>query len=216
MYVTDRLVMRPGALAKLISLAERQPDDVITFGDDMIVDYREPVTISERPWTGKLLRIDSDQLLRVLARGILVGAPTMLNTVAPRAVMENIGDTYGSVFASIAPDHCFSYRCLDRVDSILHWDSVRSSCSDALSHSNGLARSAESAIQPTLTSCASWGRLASTSTHLCRRCSPSRMRSTTNTSSFARRDRPQNSRPCAVTTTWVRTPVMWLDWRTRT
>ena len=139
MYVTDRLVMRPGALAKLISLAERQPDDVITFGDDTIVDYREPVTISERPWTGKLLRIDSDQLLRVLARGILVGAPTMLNTVAPRAVMENIGDTYGSVFASIAPDHCFSYRCLDRVDSILHWDSVVV-VQHALSHSNGYSQ----------------------------------------------------------------------------
>ena len=26
------------------------------------------------------------------------------------------------MFASIAPDHCFSYRCLDRVDSILHCD----------------------------------------------------------------------------------------------
>ena len=139
MYLTDRLVMRPGVLAKLISLAERQPDDVITFGDDTIVDYREPVTISERPWTGKLLRIDSDQLLRVLARGMFLGAPTMLNTIAPRAVMENIGDTYGSVFASIAPDHCFSYRCLDRVDSILHWDSVVV-VQHALSRSNGYSQ----------------------------------------------------------------------------
>jgi hypothetical protein len=139
MYLTDRLVIRPGALAKLVSLVERQADDVITFGDDTIIDYREPVTISERPWTGKLLRIDSDQLLRVLARGIFLGAPTMLNTVAPRAVMEDIGDTYGSVFASIAPDHCFSYRCLDRVDSILHWDSVVV-VQHALSHSNGYSQ----------------------------------------------------------------------------
>jgi glycosyl transferase family 2 len=124
MYLTDRLVMRPGALGELLTLAERHPDDVLTFGDDTIVDYRQPVTISERPWTGKLLRIDSAQLLRVLARGILLGAPTMLNTIAPRRVLEDIADTYGSVFASIAPDHCFSYRCLDRVDSILHWDRV--------------------------------------------------------------------------------------------
>lgn len=139
MYLTDRLVMRPGALGKLITIAERHPDDVITFGDDTIVDYREPVTISERPWTGKLLRIDSDQLLRVLARGIFLGAPTMLNTIAPRTVMEDIADTYGSVFASIAPDHCFGYRCLDRVDSILHWDSVVI-VQHALSRSNGYSQ----------------------------------------------------------------------------
>ncbi len=139
MYLTDRLVVRPGALRKLITIAERHPDDVMTFGDDTIVDYREPVTISERPWTGKLLRIDTDQLLRVLARGILIGAPTMLNTIAPRAVMEDIDAVYGSVFASIAPDHCFSYRCLERVDSILHWDSVVV-VQRALSHSNGYSQ----------------------------------------------------------------------------
>jgi hypothetical protein len=139
MYLTDRLVMRPGALGGLLTIAERHPDEVLTFGDDTIVDYRQPVTISERPWTGKLLRIDSDQLLRVLSRGILIAAPTMLNTVAPRAVMEDIADTYGSVFASIAPDHCFSYRCLDRVDSILHWDRVVI-VQWALSRSNGYSQ----------------------------------------------------------------------------
>jgi hypothetical protein len=139
MYLTDRLVMRPGVLGNLIDIAERHQGEVITFGDDTIVDYREPVTISERPWTGKLLRIETDQLLRVLARGILIGAPTMLNTIAPRAVMEDIAETYGSVFASIAPDHCFSYRCLERVDSILHWDSVVV-VQRALSRSNGYSQ----------------------------------------------------------------------------
>jgi hypothetical protein len=42
----------------------------------------------------------------------------------PRALLEEIDKAYGNVFASIAPDHCFGYRCLDRVDSILHLDRV--------------------------------------------------------------------------------------------
>ena len=139
MYVTDRLLIRPGALGGALTIAERNPGDVVTFGDDTIIDYREPVTIFQRPWTGKLLRIDSAQLVRALSRGILIAAPTMLNTIAPRAAMEDIGEAYGSVFASIAPDHCFGYRCLDRVDSILHWDSVVV-VQRALSHSNGYSQ----------------------------------------------------------------------------
>jgi hypothetical protein len=124
MYLTDRLVMRPGMWDGLLDLAERHPSDVITFGDDTIVDYRQPVTVAERPWTGDVLRVDAARLLRVLGRGIHMVAPTMLNTLVPRVVLEDIQATYGSAFASIAPDHCFSYRCLDRVDSILHWDRV--------------------------------------------------------------------------------------------
>jgi hypothetical protein len=37
-------------------------------------------------------------------------------------VVEDVAAAYGSVFASIAPDYCFCHRCLDRVDSILHYD----------------------------------------------------------------------------------------------
>ncbi len=139
MYLTDRILIRPGTFGRVITIAERHPEDVVTFGDDTIVDYAQPVTISQRPWTGKLLRVDTEQLLRVLARGMFISAPTMLNTIAPRAVIEDIDATYGSVFASIAPDHCFSYRCLERVDSILLWDSVVL-IQRALSRSNGYSQ----------------------------------------------------------------------------
>lgn len=139
MCVADRLVMRPGALGPLLAVVERHPSDVVTFGDATIIDYRQPVTVFERPWTGKLIRVDADQVLRALARGILIAAPTMLNTIAPRAVLEDIDRAYGSVFASIAPDHCFNHRCLDRVDSILHWDSIVV-VQRALSRSNGFSQ----------------------------------------------------------------------------
>jgi hypothetical protein len=122
MYLTDRLVLRPGALEELIAIAERHPSDVITYGDDVIVDYEEPVTLLERPWTGKLLRVDAEQLLRCAARGQSIGAPAMLNSLVPRPVLEDVERAYGSVFASIAPDYCFCHRCLERVDSILHYD----------------------------------------------------------------------------------------------
>jgi Glycosyl transferase family 2 len=139
MYLTDRLVMRPGIWEGLLRLAELHPADVLTYGDDTIVDYREPVTIAERPWTGEVLRVDADRLLRVLGRGIQMVAPTMLNTLVPRVVLEDIQASYGSVFASIAPDHCFSYRCLDRVGSVIHWDRVVV-IQRALGRSNGFSQ----------------------------------------------------------------------------
>lgn len=122
MYLTDRLVMRPGALADLLAIVAGHPRDVVTVGGDVIIDYEQPVTLYEIPWTGKLFRVDSRQMLRLAARGISIAMPTMLNSLVPRSVLEDIHRAYGSVFASIAPDHCFSNRCLDRVDSILHCD----------------------------------------------------------------------------------------------
>ena len=126
MYMSDRRVLRPGALPDLLAIVERHPSDVVTFRDDaMIRDDNHPVTLSEYPWTGRLMRVDTDQMLRIAARGIAhVAVPRMLNSIVPRAVLRDIDQAYGNVFASIAPDHCFGYRCLDRVDSILHWDRV--------------------------------------------------------------------------------------------
>jgi hypothetical protein len=122
LYLTDRLVLRPDAIAELLAIVEQYPGDVVTYGDDVIMDYDQPVTLFERPWTGKLLRVGSGQLLRLAARGISIATPAMLNCVVPRTVLEDIARTYGNVFASVAPDYCFSNRCLERVDSILHSD----------------------------------------------------------------------------------------------
>jgi hypothetical protein len=122
MYLTDRLVLREEALPVVAAIIEQFPRDVITYSDDVILDYEQPVKLFERPWTGKVFRVDAAELLRSAARGIVVASPTMLNTVVPRAVLADIQEAYGSVFASIAPDHCFANRCLDRVDSILHCD----------------------------------------------------------------------------------------------
>jgi hypothetical protein len=46
----------------------------------------------------------------------------MLNCVVPRSVFELIGERYGEVFGSTAPDYSFAFRCLDVVDSTLYYD----------------------------------------------------------------------------------------------
>ena len=126
LYMSDRRVLRPGAARDLLALMERHPDDVLSFGDDTIVgDHERPVAVLDHPWTGKLLRVDAEHMLRLAARGMShVATPRMLNSVVPRSVLDEVDRAYGNVFASIAPDHCFGYRCLDRVDSILYWDRV--------------------------------------------------------------------------------------------
>ena len=141
LYLSDRRVLRRHALAELLAMVEHQPDDVLTFGDDAIIgDHEQPIRLIERPWSGKLLRVDADHLLRVAARGVShVAVPRMLNSIVPRAVLADIAQTYGTVFSSIAPDHCFGYRCLDRVESILHWDRILV-VQRGLSRSNGYSQ----------------------------------------------------------------------------
>ena len=71
----------------------------------------------------------------------------MLNSIVPRRLLEEIDHVYGNVFASIAPDHCFAYRCLDRVDSIVYWDRV-AIVQQALSRSNGYSQIRGSSHRP--------------------------------------------------------------------
>ncbi|WP_028062471.1 glycosyltransferase [Solirubrobacter soli] len=126
LYLSDRRALRPGAVAEALAIAERHPATVLTFGDDVLINDEEtPVRVVERRWTGRLLRVDAAHMLRISARGMShVALPRMLNGITPRTVLDDITQAYGNVFDSIAPDHCFGYRCLDRVDSILHLDKV--------------------------------------------------------------------------------------------
>jgi hypothetical protein len=46
----------------------------------------------------------------------------MLNCAVPLPVLEELRRRFGDVFASLAPDYCFAYRCLAVVDAILYYD----------------------------------------------------------------------------------------------
>jgi hypothetical protein len=122
-YLTDRMVMKRGALRTVLSLAADQPDKVISYNHDAVDDYRDPVGLQLYDWTGRLFEIQSLHLLYLSSRGVIrPPLPRPLNSLVPRAVFEQVASRFGSVFASISPDFCFTYRCLDTVDSILYYD----------------------------------------------------------------------------------------------
>ncbi|HET8782754.1 MAG TPA: hypothetical protein VFM63_10080, partial [Pyrinomonadaceae bacterium] len=50
------------------------------------------------------------------------GLPRMLNCLVPRSVFNRFHTRFGNVFASIAPDFNFCFRCLDVENSILFFD----------------------------------------------------------------------------------------------
>ena len=45
-----------------------------------------------------------------------------MNCLVPQSVLDAVERRYGSLFASISPDHCFAFRCLDVVDAIVFYD----------------------------------------------------------------------------------------------
>jgi hypothetical protein len=122
-YLTDRMIFRNGALPPLLEIAARHPAHVLTYNMDSVDDYAVPARLKQSRWSGALLELDPAHLLAMSARLEFHRClPTMLNTVVPRPVLERLQERFGSVFDSNSPDFCFACRCLDTVDTLLHWD----------------------------------------------------------------------------------------------
>ena len=122
-YLTDRMVFRPGTVRRLVEIADSAPDRVVSYNHDLIDDHRIPVRLHEFRWTGRTVEVDSAYLLSLAARSMHPSCnPRFLNSLVPAEVVAAVEAKFGSTFASISPDFCFAYRCLDVVDSILYWD----------------------------------------------------------------------------------------------
>jgi hypothetical protein len=90
----------------------------------MIDDDQKPIRVEQYPWTGKLLEVNCSRLSYIYSQCYThYCLPRMLNSVAPRSVLEIIRKRFGNYFASIAPDFNFGFRCLEVFDSILFYDS---------------------------------------------------------------------------------------------
>lgn len=141
MLVTDRLVFKPRDLADLLRLVVRRPSEVIAYNIDKIDDEHRPARLVQWEWTGQVLRISTSHLLKLAARGEYSNCvPHALNSLMPRATIDDLMSRHGSVFASVAPDFCFAYRCLDNADYVTFWD--RSPLvAHALAESNGASYS---------------------------------------------------------------------------
>jgi len=139
-YLTDRMVFLPGALADLHAAAAAFPDEAISGYEDVVEDHRRPVRVTRHPCSNELVRVRSEHLLALVRHGQLaVGLPRMLNTIAPRTLLDAIEDRFGTVFDSIAPDFCFTFKTLVVADTCVVWDrSLR--LHSGLDRSNGRAQ----------------------------------------------------------------------------
>jgi hypothetical protein len=122
-YLPDRRVFRRGGLGLAAGVAERHPGRVVTYMYDEVRDHEHPIRIAQNDWTGKVVELDSGHLLDLAVEGEFpLALPLVSNGIVPREVVEAVRSRFGSVFASIAPDYCFAFRCLDEVDGILFLD----------------------------------------------------------------------------------------------
>ena len=122
-YLTDRMMFKTGGLKEVLDVATRYPNKVISYNHDRIVDHVRPIHVDHYPSTAKLWEVPTERLSWLVSQGALHhGLPRMLNCVVPRAVFDRFKTRFGNVFASIAPDFNFCFRCLDLEESILFFD----------------------------------------------------------------------------------------------
>jgi hypothetical protein len=139
LYLTDRMLLRPGELRRLSEILTAYPERVVSYNHDRIIDHVRPVRVQQLPWTGELYEVESRELLSLVSRSVLYhpALPKMLNCVAPRRILNTLRERFGTVFDSVSPDFNFCFRCLDTVESVLYYD-----CSVlihyALDRSNGM------------------------------------------------------------------------------
>jgi hypothetical protein len=123
LYLTDRMLLKPGAVAKVAQLVEAGPEDVLSYHHDTVFDHERPVRLLQEPWSGRLFEVASRHLLYLSSRAVIHAAlPRMLNCVVPRDVLSSVEARFGTVFDSISPDFCFAYRCLATVQRIHYLD----------------------------------------------------------------------------------------------
>jgi hypothetical protein len=122
-YLTDRMMFKTGSVAEVLSLAALYPDKVISYNHDRVVDHLRPIRVEHYPSTGKLWAVETERFSWLVSQGVLHhGLPRMLNCIVPRVVLDRFRARFGNVFASIAPDFNFCFRCLDVEQSVLFLD----------------------------------------------------------------------------------------------
>jgi hypothetical protein len=123
LYLTDRMVMKRGELKNVLMASKQFPDNIISYGSDGVYDFEMPIRLSQPSWTGNLYQIPTTELLRLSSNCIFhMSLPCMLNCLVPRGIFSEIETHYGNVFGSIAPDFTFAFRCLERFDTVIHFD----------------------------------------------------------------------------------------------
>jgi hypothetical protein len=136
-FLTDRMLLKRGALDRLFALAESEPEFLISWSHDKIDDARRPVVLHQEEGTRRVYRIDSQHLINLAARSILPQClPRMMNSLAPVSVVNGVRTRFSKVFGSVSPDYVFAFRALEVCDTILFLDQPLMAHRAQL-HSNG-------------------------------------------------------------------------------
>jgi Glycosyl transferase family 2 len=121
--LTDRMVMRPGALAGLLELAAAHPGRVVSYNHDAVDDTATPVRLRLEDRSGRVFELSVEHLLHRCSNMYFHPCiPRMMNCIVPLSVLDAVAARFGGLFASISPDHCFGFRCLEVVDTIVYYD----------------------------------------------------------------------------------------------
>jgi hypothetical protein len=111
--LTDRSALLPHALAVLLKAIDRFPDLVISYKYDGINDSGVPLRVDRNPWTGRLVRLETEKFPRyLLYQGWARELPMLLNCVVPLRVLDLVRRRFGNICESIAPDVAFGCRVL--------------------------------------------------------------------------------------------------------
>lgn len=137
-YLTDRSMFKPDALARIIEISQNNPDKVVSYDWVTIFDHLKPILVETQHQTGRVVEISASHLLYLSSQSVIPNClPRMMNCCVPRFVVETIKSRFQNVFASISPDYSFCYRCLEVVDAILYYDWA-AFVSYAIPQSNGV------------------------------------------------------------------------------
>lgn len=122
-FLTDRMILRGGALERLASVAELYPNKLVSYMHDRVADDGTPVRLHQNAWSGKLYEAESARLLAAVSRSLPREVlPRLLNCHVPRRLLLSLRARYGSVCGSIAPDFSFCFRALAVEESVLFLD----------------------------------------------------------------------------------------------
>jgi hypothetical protein len=125
--LTDRMVFKRNALGKIQAVIKEHRPTLISYIWDTVPSDRPPYQYSQRRYSNNVFLYSSAGLIDASAQAIFPHLlPRGLNTFWKSTLIKDIGETYGKIFNSIAPDYFFCYILLDHLDNFHYFDSTLS------------------------------------------------------------------------------------------
>lgn len=122
----DRKVTPPGAVSEWFRIASHFPEQLITFGVDIISREPAPLRVWQSPWTGKAFRLKTQRIVDSTSRGngfyLSHVLPILSNCLVPRATAQSIIGRFGSLCAATGGDAAFAFRFCALFDQYIHLD----------------------------------------------------------------------------------------------